>query len=101
MSLLFYDFNNANQRLILKKQKQNGHPTNLADVIIPEAEEADDAPGANNNNGTVFSGDFGQEKQRGRGESIEERSDDDDDFDNKEDSRSPVMTLQDEQLLSR
>jgi hypothetical protein len=42
MSLLFYDFNNSNQRLLLnsKKPRQN-HPTNLADVVIPE--EAEDA----------------------------------------------------------
>ena len=37
MSLLFYDFNGSNQRLINKKQKMNlPHHTNLADSIIPE-----------------------------------------------------------------
>jgi hypothetical protein len=38
MSLLFYDFNNTNQRIHTKKQ---AHPTNLADSIIPE-EAAED-----------------------------------------------------------
>lgn len=37
MSLLFYDFNNANQRIIAKKV---AHPNgkNLADDVIPEDE---------------------------------------------------------------
>jgi hypothetical protein len=37
MSLLFYDFNGSNQRLLSKKQRQSHpHHTNLADSIIPE-----------------------------------------------------------------
>lgn len=36
MSLLFYDFNNANQRILSRKQM---HPLNLADVVIPEEAE--------------------------------------------------------------
>jgi len=36
MSLLFYDFNNANQRILSRKQM---HPINLADVVIPEEAE--------------------------------------------------------------
>ena len=38
MSLLFYDFNNANQRRLYHNTKQN-----LADVVIPE--EAGEEPG--------------------------------------------------------
>ncbi len=36
MSLLFYDFNNANQRINTKK-----HPTNVADSVIPEEANED------------------------------------------------------------
>lgn len=36
MSLLFYDFNNCNQRIKTKKQ---AHPSqNIADLVIPEEE---------------------------------------------------------------
>ena len=54
MSLLFYDFNNANQRLQQKKQRQN-QPTNLADDVIPEEAEDQGANAPYNNN--ALSGD--------------------------------------------
>lgn len=47
MSLLFYDFNNSNQRL---KQKQQAHHPgqNIADLVIPEEEgDVGDAIGGN------------------------------------------------------
>lgn len=112
MSLLFYDFNHHNQKAktatagalssAASNNPQNGafgqHLSNLADVVIPEEAAEDNLPKDQKHSHNLNDDD-----------SIEERSNSDDEDDQGEDDdqivqqqNSPyIMTIEDEQLLSR